>query len=145
MLSPHKGAHELLGHLSSLDMPLYVVSNKTQSHLDAEIEALKWDHHFHFIRGSEDGRVDKPDPQAVHHALEDSHLEPETHHIWFVGDSPVDVECALNAGCFPIIIREDNNSSNFNYFKEDIVFVENLLSVKDLLASSNNLPITFVK
>ena len=133
MLNVHEGAHDLLDYLSSIDMPLFIVSNKTHHHLEAEIKALNWHHHFHFIRGSLDGRVDKPDPEAIRHALKDSHISPSKE-VWFVGDSPVDVECALNANCLPIIAHENSTISRFEYFKEPIVFIDNLLGVKDLLA-----------
>jgi len=26
--------------------------------------------------------------------------------IWFVGDADIDLECAINAGCTPILVRE---------------------------------------
>lgn len=133
-LKPFKGAHELLDYLKFLNLPLFIVSNKTYEHLEAEIKALQWDAHFQVIRGSIDGRVDKPNPAAVHQALENSGLHPETHTIWFIGDSPIDAECALNSGCTPLIIQEKKNISNFKYSQEDIVFIDSLLAVKELLA-----------
>ena len=134
-LTPHPGAHEVLDHLSSLELPLFIVSNKSHGHLEAEIKALDWHNHFHFIRGSLDGRVDKPDPEAVHHALEDTGIHPDKD-VWFVGDSPIDVQCALNSGCFPVVVKEDKSSLNFKYFEEPVVFIDNLLDIKDLLAKS---------
>lgn len=134
-LKPHSGAAALLAYLTNLKMPLFIVSNKTHDHLEAEIKALRWEAHFHFIRGSIDGRVDKPDPEAVYHALEDSGINPSKD-VWFVGDSPIDAQCALASGCLPIVLQENKNISNFKYFDEPIVFIDNLLEVKVLLAKS---------
>lgn len=133
-LRPFNGAHELLKYLENLKIPIFIVSNKSHEHLEAEIMALEWKTHFKYIRGSKDGQVDKPNPEAVHQALDKSGLHPHTHTIWFVGDSEIDAECAFNSGCIPLIIQEKENILNRKYSQKNIIFINSLLAVKEMLA-----------
>lgn len=134
-LKPKENAEDLLAYLYSLEIPLFILSNKGQAHLDAEIAFLGWDKYFHHIRGSKDGHIDKPDPIAVHEALRESGFHPEKEPIWFVGDSLVDAECALQSGCIPILIPEPGNKNIFQPFENKAIFAENLLRVKKILDS----------
>lgn len=132
-LKPKEGALLLLEHLTNEKIPLFILSNKTHEHLEMEAKALKWQYHFHVLRGSREGSVDKPNPVSVQQVLENSGLHPKKETIWFVGDSPIDAQCALQSGCIPIIIPEVDQIDHFQSLGEEVVFCENLLTVKDFL------------
>jgi phosphoglycolate phosphatase len=97
------GAGELLEHLQGAGFYLGVVSNKTGPVLRREAERLGWSRHFSRLVGATDAAADKPDPAPIRMALEGSGIAagPE---VWYVGDTAVDMECALNAGCRPVLV-----------------------------------------
>jgi len=97
------GAAELLEHLQRTGFYLGVVSNKTGPVLLREAERLGWSRYFGRLVGATDAAADKPDPAPIRMALEGSGITAG-HDVWYVGDTAVDMECALNAGCRPILI-----------------------------------------
>lgn len=105
-LTPLPGAADMLAELVEEGIYLGVVSNKTGTLLRKEAEKLSWDKHFGQIIGATDAPKDKPAVEPVLMALEGSDIELGED-VWFVGDSKIDMECALNAGCVPVLIRED--------------------------------------
>ncbi len=100
------GAELLLQSLAAADVPMGVVSNKTGRYLRTECTHLGWDHYFLRIIGAQDAARDKPAADPVHLALEGSGIVPGPD-VWFVGDSAVDAECALAAGCTAIMVHPD--------------------------------------
>jgi len=105
-LVPLPGSAALIEALADADIVLAVVSNKRGTFLRKEAEALGWTEYFSRLVGAEDAEADKPDPAAVRLALAGTGMElgPD---VWFVGDSPVDILCAANAGCTPVLLRPD--------------------------------------
>jgi phosphoglycolate phosphatase len=97
------GVVELLDHLSETGCYLAVVSNKTGPVLRREAAHLGWTRYFARLGGAADAAADKPDPAPIRLALEGSGIAagPE---VWYVGDTAVDIECALNAGCVPVLL-----------------------------------------
>jgi len=94
---------ELLAKLSGEGIFLAVVSNKTGSILRREADHIGWSALFGSIVGAGDAPLDKPDAAPVRLALEPSGIEPgET--VWLVGDTGIDMECAHNAGCVPVLL-----------------------------------------
>lgn len=106
MLTPLPGAEETLALLQQHGMPTLVVSNKKNYNLREEVAHLSWGKYFAGLVGSEDASRDKPHPDPVHLALEYVAMEPHEH-IWFVGDSEIDLETAANCGCTAILFGED--------------------------------------
>ena len=105
-LTPLPGAADALAALVEADIYLGVVSNKTGKLLRAEAVQLGWDKHFGHIIGATDAPRDKPAPDPVVMALDGSGIDvgPD---VWFVGDAAVDLECAVNAGCVPVLVRAE--------------------------------------
>lgn len=99
------GAESLLASLAGQGIWLCVVSNKNGDHLRAEARHLGWDRYFGRIVGATDAAKDKPAPEPVHMALDGSGVPPGRE-VWFVGDTAIDMECANNAGCVPVLVRE---------------------------------------
>ena len=50
--------------------------------------------------------VDKPAVEPVDLALAESGIArgPD---VWFVGDTDIDMHCAVNAGCLPVLVRRE--------------------------------------
>ena len=99
------GAESLLAALAGHGIWLGVVSNKNGEHLRLEAKKLGWDRYFGRIVGATDAVRDKPAPDPVHMALSGSGVTPGGE-VWFVGDTAIDMECAKNTGCVPVLVRE---------------------------------------
>ena len=99
------GADELLAALAEKEFYLGVVSNKTGKYLRRETAHLGWDRYFGRVVGAADAARDKPAPDAVALALEGSGIEAQDG-VWLVGDTTIDMECAHNAACVPVLLRD---------------------------------------
>jgi phosphoglycolate phosphatase len=98
------GAGTMLAELAAAGLYLGVVSNKQGRFLRAEAEHLDWTRHFGRLVGATDAPRDKPAVDPVDMALAGSGVArgPE---VWFVGDADIDLACAVNAGCVPVLLR----------------------------------------
>jgi len=104
-LRPLPKAEEALAELANSGVYLGVVSNKRGAFLRAEAEKLGWDRHFSQIIGAGDAPQDKPATDPVNLALNGSGIDLGQG-VWFAGDAQIDLECAINADCVPILVRE---------------------------------------
>lgn len=109
-LLPLPNAESVLDYLHDTSIFLSVVSNKTGINLRKEIDHLQWGHYFDSIVGASDAARDKPAPDPVHKALHGSGIEPGEH-VWFIGDSITDMECAHNTGCLPLYLGEETEAT----------------------------------
>lgn len=105
-LRPLPGVEDMLRRLNDEGLYLAVVSNKRGEFLRTEARALGWDVWFGALVGANDAPADKPAVDPVHMALAQKNLQP-TMQVWFVGDSPIDMHCAINAGCTPTLLRAE--------------------------------------
>ncbi len=106
-LEAREGADALLRGLAAADRYyLAVVSNKRGDLLRREVAKLGWDGYFERLVGANDAVRDKPAVDAVELALGDSGLAPGPE-VWFVGDTDIDMACAANAGCLPVLLRAE--------------------------------------
>lgn len=98
------GAEALLHALFDAGIYLAVVSNKNGGFLRTESDALGWTPLFGELIGANDAPKDKPDPAPVHMAMAKAGFGPGPD-VWFVGDAGVDLQCAVNSGCQPVLLR----------------------------------------
>jgi phosphoglycolate phosphatase len=98
------GRGELLRSLAGEGIFLGVVSNKTGALLRLEAGRIGWSEFFGSIIGAGDASADKPDAAPVLLALERSGIAAGDE-VWFVGDTGVDMECARNSGCVPVLLN----------------------------------------
>ncbi len=105
-IEPRPGAREMLAALHEAGLYLGVVSNKKGSFLRHEANHLGWANYFGAIVGALDAPRDKPAREPVEMALAGSTIDPGGE-VWFVGDAGIDLECAANTGCVPVLIRDD--------------------------------------
>jgi len=102
LLTVLDGARELLD--AAAGVPMALVSNKNGDFLRKEAEYLGWTPRFRTLVGATDAVADKPDPAPVHLALQGSGIAASPH-VWFVGDSGIDLKTARAAGCTAIVVR----------------------------------------
>ena len=126
------GVESLIAVLATLPIFRAVVSNKTGGTLRKELAHLKWTPYFDKIVGSGDAARDKPATDLVQYAVGDATFKGN-HDDWFVGDSPVDVACALATGCRPILVGNLHPSFEGQSFAEDILHFKNCHALADCL------------
>jgi phosphoglycolate phosphatase len=100
------GAEDLITWAAGAGFYLGVVSNKRGGYLRAEAAHLGWDKYFARLAGAGDAARDKPAREHVEAALIGSEIVPGPH-IWFVGDTDIDLVCARNTGCVAILVRPE--------------------------------------
>jgi len=106
-LRERDGAGEMLRALTGMGtLYLAVVSNKKGDLLRREAGHIGWSGYFSRLVGATDAARDKPAAEAVLLALSESGLRagPE---VWFVGDTDIDMTCAVAAGCTPVLLRPE--------------------------------------
>ncbi len=100
------GAGDLLRGLAATGLHLGIVSNKRGRFLRLEAAHLGWTGHFQRLIGAADAPEDKPAVAPVDLALAGSGIARGPH-VWFVGDADIDMACAVNAGCLPVLLRRE--------------------------------------
>jgi phosphoglycolate phosphatase len=117
------GRSELLRQLAGEDIFLGVVSNKTGALLRRETERLGWSSLFGSVIGAGDARFDKPDAAPVTLALEPCGIATgET--VWLVGDTAIDMECAQNSGCVPVLLGLEVAEGEFARYAPRFAFAD---------------------
>ena len=114
-LMPLPGRETMLRDLAADGLYLSLVSNKTGAVLRREVEHLGWTPLFGSIVGAGDAHTDKPHHAPVELALQPCGYIPGPD-VWFVGDTAVDMECALASGCVPVLLGITEPSAEFAQF-----------------------------
>jgi phosphoglycolate phosphatase len=104
-LAPLPGAQALLDYLVEQGIYLAVVSNKRGAFLRKEADHLGWQRYFAVLAGAGDAVRDKPARAHVDLALQAAGFSAGPD-VWFVGDTDIDLTCARNAGCVPVLVRQ---------------------------------------
>jgi phosphoglycolate phosphatase len=123
-LAAMPGAEMLLERLAARGIYQGVVSNKRGPFLRKEAEHLDWTRFFGRVIGAGDAPRDKPAPEPVMLALEGGPIAPGPD-VWFVGDTDLDMICARDSGCVPLLIRaEPPRPGEFTAVADVIHFVD---------------------
>ncbi len=120
-LCPLPGRDDLLQSLGEAGFFLGVVSNKTGALLRREADRIGWAALFGSIVGAGDAAQDKPDAAPVMLALEPSGIIA-CDSVWLVGDTGVDMECAQNSGCVPVLLGDGATEEEFFRCEPRLVF-----------------------
>jgi phosphoglycolate phosphatase len=128
LIQPHPHAQDLLDYLYQQKMFLGVVSNKHGDNLRLEVANLGWEKYFREIVGSKDTEQDKPSHVPVELALA---MLPEGlgPHIWFIGDSLVDMATAKNSSLTGIFINSDENIARVKEVHPELISFSNLMEL----------------
>lgn len=113
-LRPLPGSGELLQRLAGRGIFLGVVSNKTGALLRREAERIGWSTLFGSVVGAGDAMLDKPHSAPVALALESSGI-PASDAVWLVGDTWVDMKCAHNSGCIPVLLGDGGGEAEAEF------------------------------
>jgi phosphoglycolate phosphatase len=122
-LSALPGREAMLRALAADGFFLGVVSNKTGELLRREVERLGWSPLFGAVVGAGDAPADKPACEPVHLALAASGVAAGAG-VWFVGDTAVDMECAANSGCVPVLLGGEATTAEFARFAPALAFLD---------------------
>jgi phosphoglycolate phosphatase len=128
---PAAGA--MLAGLQCSGLYLAVVSNKAGRYLRVEAEHLGWTPYFGRLIGAQDAETDKPSVAPVELALAGSGINRGTD-VWFVGDADIDMACAVNAGCTPVLLRDRPPAAGEFASGRPLAHVLNCAGLADLVA-----------
>ncbi|WP_374382756.1 HAD family hydrolase [Dongia sp.] len=103
-LKPLPGAGDLVAWAAAAGFYMGVVSNKRGPYLRKEAAHLGWDKYFAALAGAGDSARDKPAREHVQLALDPGGLQPGRH-VWFIGDTDIDLICGHTNGCIPVLVR----------------------------------------
>lgn len=94
------GIDQSLDFFSGAKVPMAILSNKLDrfTKLIAGSILKRWE--FALVLGSREEVPKKPDPAAALEIAQAMSIDPK--HFWFVGDSPIDIQTAYNAGMEPV-------------------------------------------
>ncbi len=90
------GVFEMLRALSADGAALAVLSNKSKIHTEKIVRALFPNDLLWRVIGQSDEFETKPSPNALLYLIMQADLDPQQ--VVYIGDSPVDIETAVNAG-----------------------------------------------
>jgi len=96
----YPGVGEAIASLSKMGYALGVLSNKQDAYVKSIIKKLFGDISFALVCGQVESLPTKPDPTAALLMAKKMGLSPSE--TAFVGDSPVDIATAKNAGMYPV-------------------------------------------
>ena len=137
------GARELLEYLHKNNIYTIVVSNRDSNFTNELLKYHKIDHLITSIVGADNTSYTKPNPKMIQIPLSKLNIEDKDPYIIFIGDALVDVQCADNYGCQPILITKHitdidqkfilNRIRSDHQQKYDLKVVLNHHEIKDLI------------
>jgi len=127
------GAGGMLTQFRGSGLYLAVVSNKAGRYLRIEAGHLGWTNHFERLIGAQDAEADKPAVAPVEMALAGSGVARGPA-VWFVGDTDIDMTCAVNAGCTPVLLRDRSPAADEFASGRPLCHVQNCAGLADLVA-----------
>ena len=101
-----KGIEETLIYCNKNNIKCVIVSNRDKIFVDKFLEVFNYNKYFDEIITPETTGYSKPNPKMVLQYIEKLNINPNNETILFLGDSFVDIKCAYNSGCVPILYTE---------------------------------------
>lgn len=99
-IQPLPGAENLLQWLYEHGIPAAIVTSKSQSRAEIQIEHLGWTRYFSAVVGLSEGRRQKPDPHTLQIACRYLDIAPAQ--TFMIGDGTADMKAAAALGSQPI-------------------------------------------
>jgi phosphoglycolate phosphatase len=106
---PYPGVAEVLAGLGAFRKA--VVSNKPGALTDGVLKALRLNHHFNAVLGSDALPERKPSPVPIFHLMEQFKAAPQETVI--VGDSPIDIAAGRAAGIWTVAVTYGYGKAGF--------------------------------
>lgn len=130
VLSPMPGAAAAIAAAGRIG-PQGVISNKQGPLLRAEAAHLGWVAHFASLVGAGDAPADKPDPAPFALALGACGVTAGAH-VWYVGDTALDMQAARAAGCTAVLVGGAPHDGGLEKARPDLAF-DDAASLADAL------------
>lgn len=99
-ITPLAGAEMLLQWLKKHAIPCAIVTSKSQSRAEAQLEVMGWSNYIDVVVGKIEGRPEKPDPTPLLLACET--LNVTANQSVMIGDGVADMKAGKRAGSSPI-------------------------------------------
>jgi len=126
------GAEEITAFLQQKNIRQFIVSNKETELLKKEVTNLLPEINFVNIIGANDCKRNKPYPDQVFKALENTEVNIDNDNVLFVGDSMQDVECAYASGCKAIVVGDsDLISQSYIGSKKDLTVLASFYDLQE--------------
>ncbi|MGN7438413.1 MAG: HAD family hydrolase [Alcanivorax sp.] len=129
------GTRDVLEFFHTNKIPMGVVTNKKSSFVTRELEHTRFAPFFQVIIGAGEAHSDKPSGAPLALALEKTNLEPQTHNIWFVGDTENDLACAQDAGCTGIFLKGDKDTESLIATYKPLISFDHYQQFKEFLVA----------
>ena len=136
-LRPLPHVDTMLQVLHAQGQDLAVLSNKKGELLRREVAHLDWGRYFGCVTGAGDAVRDKPAIEAVEAALTASGMAAGKE-VWLVGDTDIDMKCAIDSGCTAILLRAEPPGKEEFAETPPAHHVQNCRSLLGLLAAVRN-------
>jgi len=96
----YEGVADLLDAATARGLKMAILSNKPHAFTRRCVDAYLSAWPFQAVLGQRDGVPRKPDPAGAREIVD--RLEVAAEHFLYLGDTPTDIETALNAGMHPV-------------------------------------------
>lgn len=97
------GIPQMLAGLRERQIPTAIVTSKRHIALRPSLEDFELEPYFDLIIAKEDTKLHKPNPDPLFAAMARLGLD-QPGRVIYVGDSIHDLECAVRAGCQPVMV-----------------------------------------
>lgn len=131
VLSPMPGAAAAIAAAARIGRQ-GVISNKQGPLLRAEAAHLGWATDFAVLVGAGDAAADKPDPAPFALALAACGVTAGAH-VWYVGDTALDMQAARAAGCLAVLVGGAGHDGGIENARPDLAF-DDAAALADALA-----------
>jgi HAD superfamily hydrolase (TIGR01549 family) len=124
-----KGVKELLIYLKDKGKSLNIATNKTGDISRDILKHLNIDKLFDYVYGVYDGMEGKPSPEMLNKILENTGYKKSD--TLFIGDSPIDIMTAKNAGVSMLSVASGNHKyDELRSFNPDFLYehIANIIS-----------------
>ncbi len=124
-----KGAKELLMDLKDKGKSLNIATNKTGDISRDLLKSLNIDKLFDYVYGVFDGMKGKPSPEMINKIIDNTGFKKSD--VIFIGDSPIDIMTAKNAGVPMLSIASGNHTyDELRSFNPDFLYehIANIIS-----------------
>jgi HAD superfamily hydrolase (TIGR01549 family) len=116
-----KGVKELLTNLKDKGKSLNIATNKTGDISRDLLKSLNIDKLFDYVYGVFDGMQGKPSPEMINKIIENTGFEKSN--VIFIGDSPIDIMTAKNAGVPMLSVASGNHAyDELRSFNPDFLY-----------------------
>lgn len=130
-VKPYDGIMELLHTLRDMNIKSVVLSNKSQSGVESNINTVIGSNIFDLLYGEREGVPKKPDPTALNMIIMELGISKDE--LLYVGDTATDMQTAMNAGCTGVGVlwgfrdEKELRENNANYIVKTPKEIENII------------------